>query len=137
MSPPAVIEFIVRPAVFIMELKKAVIRAVSTDKCAFFVARLIFIDPFPIQPFVKGSTMVKYTVQDHFHASFVDRFHQLDEQLIAGFQIFFVGHTVNISFGMGIVFVPVCQQIALVMNDLSKMRIHIVIILNVILVVRR
>ena len=34
-------------------------------------------------------------------------------------------------------FVPVCQQIALVMNDLSKMRIHIVIILNVILVVRR
>ena len=81
--------------------------------------------------------MVKYTVQDHFHASFVDRLHQLDEQLIAGFQIFFVGHTVNISFGMGIVFVPVCQQIALVMNDLSKMRIHIVIILNVILVVRR
>ena len=137
MAPPSIIEFIVRPAVFIMELEKAVIRAVSTDKCTLFISRLILIDPFPVQPFVKGSAVVKYTVQDHFHASFVDFFHQLDEQLIAGFQIFFVGHTVYISFGMGIVFVPVCQQITLVMNDLSKMGIHIVIILNVILVVRR
>ena len=137
MPPPAVIEFIVRPAVFVMELEKVMIRTVTADKRTLFISRLILLDPFPVQPFVKGSAVVKYTVQDHFHASLVDLLHQLDKQLIAGFQILFVGHTVNIPFGMGIVFVPVRQQISLIMNNFSKMRIHIVIILNIVLVVRR
>ena len=66
-----------------MELKKAVIRAVSTDKCAFFVARLIFIDPFPVQPFVKGAAVVENAVQNDFHSTPVRFLDHPAEQLVA------------------------------------------------------
>ena len=103
MGPPAVIGWIIRPAVLILEAEERTVRAVRRNIGPLFVAFLIFVDPFSVHPFIKGSAMVKYPIQDHFHPSPVDLLHKLLEKFIAGIQIPLVGHTADILKGMTVV----------------------------------
>ena len=103
MGPPAVVGWIIGPAVLILEAEERTIRAVRRNIGPLFVAFLIFVDPFPVHPFIKGSAMVKYPIQDHFHSSSVNFLHKLLKKLITGLQIPFIGHTADIFKGMTVV----------------------------------
>lgn len=55
MAPPAVVIRIIGPAVLIVKFEKAPVGAVCGDIGSLFIARLVLIDPLPVQPFVKGA----------------------------------------------------------------------------------
>ena len=79
--------------------------------------------------------MVKYSVKDHPHAPAVDLFHQTDEQFIAGFQIFQISDPLLVQFCVCIVHGPFRQDFLPVLDKDSKMRINIIVILDIILMV--
>ena len=62
MPPPSVIAPVIGPCIFIIKLEIIVIRAFPAYMCAFFIAFGIFINPFLVHPFIKGTAVVKYAV---------------------------------------------------------------------------
>ena len=107
MSPPSVIAGIVRPAVIFVESEIILVRAVLRDESAFFVALFILIYSFSVEPFVKRTAVVEYTVEDYFHSSLVCFFYNLCKKLVACFKVLFVGYTVDISGGETVFFLTV------------------------------
>ena len=136
MSPPAVVGRIVRPSVLIIELEVLMIRAVLIHISPLFIAFRILVDSLTIQPLVKGTTMVKYPIQYHANASFMSFLHYFCKKCITCFQILQIGHSVDITGGILVFILPVLQQFSLIVNDLTKMGIDIIIILNIIFMVR-
>ena len=137
MSPPSVIKLIIWPVMFIMELKKGMIGTVRRNVSSFFISLLMLINPLPIQPFIKRSAVIKNTIQNNLHSSAVNLFHQLDEQFIAGFQIFPAGHSLNIAACMAVIRISRPQQFSILFHNLPIMGIYIVIILDIILMIGR
>ena len=103
MPPPAFVSTIIRPLVFIIKMKIIVIWAV----CCFIGSRCIAlvraIDLFPIQPFIKGTTMIKDTIQDHTDASGMCLCDKIRKELIGCLQIFLCRHTIDKTTCPGIV----------------------------------
>ena len=120
----------------IIKLKKRVIRTVLRHIRARLIALSGLVNPLAVQPLVKRTTVVENAVQNHLHAALVRLLHQVDKQFIARLQVRLVRHTVNIPRCPHIVLVARPEQIAFVGDNLSEMRINIVIILNIILMVR-
>ena len=135
MAPPAVVIRIIGPAVLIVKFEKAPVGAVCGDIGSLFIARLVLIDPLPVQPFVKGAAVVENAVQNDFHSTFVGLLHEMGQKLVAGFQIFRIRHTLNVFGRMGIIIIPGGQALPAVVNDLPKMRVYGIIVLNIILMV--
>ena len=121
----------------IIKLKKRVIRTVLRHIRARLIALSGLVNPLAVQPLVKRTTVVENAVQNHLHAALMRLLHQVDKQFIARLQVRLVRHTVNIPRCPRIVLVARPEQIAFVGDNLSEMRINIVIILNIILMVRR
>ena len=67
----------------------------------------------------------------------MDLLHKLDKELVARLQILLIRHTADISRSMGILCIPILEQLPFVLNNLSEMRVHIVIILDIVLMIRR
>ena len=120
-----------------MEMKVAAVRAVRTHIGPLRIVRLGFIDPLPIQPFVKGSAVVEHTVQDHLHPPLVHLFHQPDEKFIAGFQIPDVSGSLLIFLRADIVIGAFRKRIPAVLHDPPIMRIDVIIVLYVIFMIGR
>ena len=62
---------------------------------------------------------------------------QPDQQAVAGLQILPAGRAAGVSAGIGVVIFPLGNQTALVADDDSQMRIHMLVVLAVILVIGR
>ena len=135
MAPPAVIKLIIRPFMLVVEMEKGTVGTVRTDIRSRLISRLFLIDPLPVHPFIKGSAMIKYPVQNNLHPPAVSLLHQLNKKLIAGFQVFLSGYTIDILGRLDIILCPMGQQFSLIHHDLSKMRINIVIVLNIIFMI--
>ena len=112
---------------------KAVLRYIG----ALLIPGLILIDLFPVQPFIKRTAVIEYTVQDHFHPSFMDLFYKSDKESIAGFQIHLICNSLNIFCSMGVIFIPFRQDLSSIFYNLSIMRIDIIIVLTVVLMIGR
>ena len=82
MAPPAVIKLIVRPGMLIVKFKEAVIRAFRIHICALLVARLILVDPFPVQPLVEGAAVIEDAVENDLHSPPVDLLTEIREQFV-------------------------------------------------------
>ena len=80
MPPPAVIAAIIWPFFLIMELKKAMILAVSGHIGTCLITAHAFIDPLPVQPFIKRTTVIEHTIDDHLHAPAMHLFYKLGEK---------------------------------------------------------
>ena len=137
MPPPAVIRTVIWPSVIVMKLEIIMIFAVLRDIGAFFVSFRMFVDPLSIHPFIKGATVIEYSVQNNLHASSVRFFHYFRKKSIACLQIILIGYSVYISCGKTVLMLIVSKQLSFVMNDPAEMRINIVIILNIILMIGR
>ena len=135
MSPPAIVCAVVWPLPRVLELEETSVRALIIHISALLISLLILVNTFSIQPFVKRTTMVKYTVQDYTHAALMNLLHKLCEQLVAGLQIRLICHTHNILAGFLIDLAALRQTFSAILDDLSKMRIYIIVILNIIFMI--
>ena len=135
MRPPSIISRIIRPAILIMKIKEIAIRTVCRYISSRCITFLSFIYSFSVHPLIKRSTMAEYSIQNNLHATFVQFFHKLCKHLITCLQIALICHTPDIFCGMCIISILRCKQSVTVFNDLSVMRIHIIVILTVVFVV--
>ena len=135
MPPPAVIERIIGPLMFICKMEERSVRTVGRHIGAFLISGLIFVDPLPVHPFVEGPAVIEHAVQDHSHAPSVTLLHKSLEDPVGVFQVFHAGHTADISARAGIVLLTPAQHISLVTDKLPQMRIDVIIILYVVLMV--
>ena len=136
MGPPAIVGWVIRPAVLIIEIKIVSVGAVCRNISTLWISLLVLIDPLSVHPFIERATVIKYTIQDHLHAAFMNLIYQMGKQFIAGFQILLICHTLDKLLRMCILAVPFIQKPTLyILHDLAVMRIHVLIILNIILVV--
>ena len=120
-----------------MEMKVAAVRAVRTHIGALRILRLRFIDPLPVQPFVKGSAVIEHTVQDHLHPALVHLFHKPDEKLVARLQIPDISGTLLVFLRPDIVIGAFRERISAVLYDPAVVRIDVIIVLYIILMVGR
>ena len=97
----------------------------------------MLINAFPVHPFIEGSAVIKNSVQNHLHPTSVQLFYQSYKKLIAGLKIIQSCHTVDIACGTDIILFPIPHQFSFITDDLSEMRVNIIVILNIILVVGR
>ena len=137
MSPPAVVAWIIGPAVGIMEIEIASVGTVLTHISALFIPFGIFVNSFPVQPLIKGTAMVEYTVYNNVHPPFMGFLHHPDKQFVACFQIGIIRHPVHIFCGKPIFPLPRRQQLPLFLHNFTEMRVNIIIILNIIFMVGR
>ena len=110
MPPPAVISGVIGEPVFVMEHEIIMVWAVSVYKSALGIPFPSFINTFPVQPFVKGTAVVEYTVNDNPHASPVGFLHNLNKKLVAGLQVLLIRNTVDITAGEAVLMLPVRQK---------------------------
>ncbi len=136
-SPPAVIKGIVGPLVLIVKFEKTPVWAVRRNVGTFFVVFVTLIKPLAIQPFIKRSAVVKYTVQHYPDPPLVHLFHKTGKKFIAGFQILFMNYPLNVFAGLLVILLPFLENLSAVLTDHRKVRINIIIILTVIFVVGR
>ena len=99
------------------------------------ILRLRFIDPLPVQPFVKGSAVIEHTVQDHLHPALVHLFHKPDEKLVARLQIPDISGTLLVFLRPDIVIGAFRERISAVLYDPAVVRIDVIIVLYIILMV--
>ena len=137
MSPPSIVIRIVWPCILIVEFEKITVRTVCGNICSFFISWLILINPLTIQPLVKGTAVIKHTVQNDLHPPTVYLFHKFCKKTVAGFQIFLICHTTDVFCCMGIILISRCQHFPTVFYNLSIVRINIIIILYIVLMIRR
>ena len=139
MSPPAVICSVIRPELIsrIMEQEKAVIWAFFTYICTLRIVRLWLIDAFSVHPFVKRATMIEYTIQNHTHSTLMHLFYQFDKQLVTCLKVTDISCALLILCRMDIIPCTCRKYFSVIHNNLSVMRIYVIIILNIILMIRR
>ena len=139
MSPPAIICSVIRPEFIsrIMEQEKAVIWTFFTYICSLRIVRLRLIDTFSVHPFVKRATMIEYTIQNHTHSTLMHLFYQFDKQLITCLKIADISCALLILCRMDIILCTCRKYFSVIHNNLSIMRIYVIIILNIILMIRR
>ena len=137
MSPPSVIGIVIGPCCLIVEIKVIPIRAVSTDIGTLVISFRILIDALSVHPFIKGTTVIEHAIQNDSHVSAVCLCHHLSKQLVAGFQIRLVSHTVDVTGSKTVLPLSVGKQIPFITDNLSNMGINIIIILNIVFVVGR
>ena len=137
MSPPSIIKLIIWPVMLIVKLEERMVRTVCRNISSLRISLLLLVNPFSVQPFIKRATMVKYTIQNNLHTSFMNLFYQFNKKCVAGFQILFICHPVNITTGMAIVPISRIKKFSLIFHNFSIMGIYIIIILNVIFMIRR
>ena len=149
MSPPAIIASIVGPVFrfVLVELKKCVIGTLFRHISARLISRCAFINTLPVQPFIKGTAVVKYTVQYHPHTAPVNLLHKLRKKRIRCIQILPVRNPGNIAGSPLILLPPVCltavrilkavQKPSAILHDHTVMRIYMLIILAVVFVIGR
>ena len=118
-----------------MELEIIVIGTFLFNIGAFLISRRIFVNSFPIQPLIERAAVIKHTVQNHFHAPSVRFLYHLGKKRIAGLQILLIGNTVNISGGKAVFRLSVLQQVPFIMHNFPKMRVDIIIVLNIVFMV--
>ena len=135
MGPPPVIGSIVRPPVLVAEIKIGPVGTVRSHISARRVSFLALVDPLSVHPFIKGSAVIEYSVQNDPHTSSVDLLHQFCEETVAFLQISPVCHPADIFSRAGVVLVSRMQKVSAVLHDLPVMGIHIVIILAVIFMI--
>ena len=78
--------------------------------------------------------MVEYTIQYNLHASFVYFLHKRCEQSVGSFQILKAAHSLPVFCRMAVVLIVALQAVSTVRQDHSKMRVDVIIILNVIFI---
>ena len=139
MTPPAVVRPVSWPCFItvVVKLEKAVVRAVLGKICSRLIISGTLVNLLLIQPFIKGTAVVKHTIQDHLHSPSVDLLNQLRKQGVAGFQIFSGCRTGHIPLRLSVVRSIFIHQLSSVFDNPAKMRINVLIILAVILMVRR
>ena len=134
--PPAVIIFIIRPVVLVVEFKKLPVRAVCGNIGALFVVAVAFVKPFSVQPFVKGAAVVEHAIQEDAHPSLVNFLHKMNEKFVAGFQVLLTDYALHVFGRFGIVQLPRRKNLSAVIFNHCKMGIDVIIILGIVLVVR-
>ena len=139
MPPPAVIVSIIRPIsrLLLKESEIASVRTVRGNECSWLIIFLIFINAFSVHPFIKRPAMVEHAVKDDSHAAPVKFFYQLDEQLVAGFQILNIRRSFLILRSKPVLRHAFCQDFSPIFHDHPIMRVYIIIILNIVFVVGR
>ena len=137
MSPPSVIEFIVRPCMFIIKFEERVIRAFSADIRPDFIALLSFIYALAIKPFVKRTAMVEYAVQNDLHSSGMNLLAELFKQFIGSFQILRCRRSDYIACGVAVISILPHKRVAAVLHDPAEMRIYMIVVLTIILMIGR
>ena len=137
MAPPAVICPVFRPRLLtvIVKLKKTVVRAVSGKIRSRLIIPGPLVNFFCIQPFIKGTAVIKHAVQYHLHPPAVNLLNQFRKQCIACFQIFLRPGTDLVHRRITVALRALRKRRASVFDDPSVMRIDIIIILNIILMI--
>ena len=135
--PPALIIAVVWPLSLLPELEKASVRAVRRHICPLFVAFCILIDAFPVHPLIERSAVVEHTIEDHLHSPSVRLRHHFGKQFIGRLKVRLVRHTIHIPGRQTILIRSLRQKLSHILHDPSKMRIDIIIILNVIFMIGR
>jgi len=136
MSPPSVIVPVIRP-VFTVEIKKVPIRTVAAHIRPFGIIRVLIVNMLTVHPFIKRTAVVKHAIENNLHAPAVDFLCQPGKKRITGFQIPAVRHSGNKPSRALVGRFTIRQTVPLVINYFPVMRIHIIIILYIILVIRR
>ena len=113
------------------------IGAVLCDIGAVRVTGLTFVDPLPIQPFIEGTAVVEYAVQNNLHSAPMRFLHQLCKECIGSLEISLVCHALDVLGRMAVVIIVPCQRLSAVLHDLPVMGIDIVIVLNIVFMIRR
>ena len=134
-TPPSVIAGIVRPAVVFVEFEIIPVRAVRRNKSSFFIALLVFVYSFPVEPFVERAAVIEYAVEYDFYSPLVSFGNNFCEKFVAGFKILFVGNAVNVFGGKAVFFLTVLQKFAFVVHDFADMGIDVIVVLNIVFVV--
>ena len=137
--PPAVVTSVVGPARVpaLEKFKEIPVGAVRGDISSLFIPLLALVDPFPVHPLVKRTTMVKNAVEDDFHSPPVKLFHKLDKKLVTGLQVFPVRHPLLIFRRIYIFLHAHRERLSAVLHDDTKMRVNVVVVLDIVLVVGR
>ena len=145
MPPPSIIIRIIRPHIF-RKLEIISIRAVSVNKCTLLIPLRILVNALLIQPFIKRTTMVKYTIQNYFHATPVYFIHKFSKKLVTCFQILHICDTADI-FCCGFIWMltvtnqlpifPSFQQFSFILDNPPNMRVDIIIVLTIIFMIGR
>ena len=136
MLPPSGVITVHRPLVA-FEFKEVMVWAFPADKGAVRIPFSSVIDLLPVKPFVEGSAVIEDAVEDDLHTAFMHLFDKLDKKAVAGLKVHRVSHTCDIAGGVPVVQVPLPESIPLIPDDLSKMRIHMIVILCIIFMGRR
>ena len=141
-APPLLVAVVVRPGLVtvVAERKIIVVRAVLAlvrTRGISIGLILIVIEAGTVHPLVEGAAVVEHTVDDDAHAAGMAGFDELDEELVAGLEVFTARGADRVAGRAGIVILPVLDEGAAVLHDLSDMRVDVVVVLRVVLVVRR
>ena len=136
MVPPSRIMGIVRPRL-LSKVKEVPIRAALRHIGSLCIARCILVNPLSVQPFMKGTAMIKHAVQNHLHPATVNLFHQSRKKGIAGIQILLLADAADITGSLGIIRISRCETLSFVQKNHAVMRVDIVVILTVILMIGR
>ena len=141
-APPLLVAVVVRPGLVtvIAERKIIVVRAVLAlvrTRGISIGLILIVIEAGTVHPLVEGAAVVEDAVDDDTHAAGMAGLDELDEELVAGLEVFTARGADRVAGRAGVVVLPVLDEGATVLHDLSDMRIDVVVVLRVVLVVRR
>ena len=81
--------------------------------------------------------MIEYTIQNYTHSTLMHLFYQFDKQLITCLKIADISCALLILCRMDIILCTCRKYFSVIHNNLSIMRIYVIIILNIILMIRR
>ena len=135
MAPPAVVGIVAGPCVILIELKKRMVRAVLRDVRPSFIVAGHLVKQFSVQPFVKGTAVIKHAVQDDLHPPAVNLSHKPCKKCVTGLQILLCRASYHILGRLAVIGGPALQRLSAVLHNHAVMRINMVIILAVILVI--
>ena len=136
MPPPAIIIIIIRP-VFGIKFKEIPVWTVSRNICPGLIASFLGIQLLLVHPFIERAAVVKNSVKYNLHAPPVHFGNKCCKETVAGLQVSLISYAVPVSYSVSIIYITVCKQFTLIIRDNGKMRIYIIIILNIIFMVRR
>ena len=136
MTPPSVIVKIIWPCIF-KKLKKVLIWTSIRHISTLFISFLFLVNLFSVKPLIKRSAVIENAVYYNFHPALMGLFYKLCKQKIACIKIFDISNSVYELCCFPIISNIFFQSIAPIFYNFTKMRINIIIILNIIFVVRR
>ena len=86
MSPPAIVASVIRPlsVLIFIKVKEAMVWTVFRNVRTIFISFPSLINLFLVKPFIKRTTVVEHTVQDHFHAPLMHLFYKRCKKRITG-----------------------------------------------------